>query len=365
MTSVISQLFINAAIIIAFMSFGNQFIKEKGVNPSSPVYRKISVGIGSGVLGCLLMLYSINYISKVFIDLRYIPVIIMAFYASPLSAIITAVVIGVFRIIYFGLSQSSVIGFIAVCFVGVGCGLISKLNIRIWLKWVLAVLYTDFILSIAFIILLMNSPILRSAILSFSISTALASLLMYYFSEYTEMTNYLYRKMKEESKKDFLTGLYNMRQFVNLSSNVLKNAKETNKNISLLYIDVDYFKRVNDTYGHIEGDNVLKELGVIFSKTSRSFDIVSRNGGEEFSILLLDCSLEKSYDIAERIRKSIAQHDFVLSSGKIIKITVSIGISSFPFTTDNVENLIQQADIALYNAKQSGRNTIVVANKKM
>ena len=161
-----------------------------------------------------------------------------------------------------------------------------------------------------------------------------------------------------ESSKDFLTGLNNVRKFDSLFNNAIENAKEKKENLSLLMIDIDFFKRVNDTYGHAEGDVVLQELGKILSKNSRSFDVVSRNGGEEFTVLLLGCPKDNAIQIAERIRATVENHSFVLTTGLEISITVSIGVSSYPELTEEVEKLVEKSDIALYAAKRTGRNKV-------
>jgi diguanylate cyclase len=132
----------------------------------------------------------------------------------------------------------------------------------------------------------------------------------------------------------------------------------------VLLIDIDNFKRVNDFYGHLEGDTILKEFSKILAEASRTKDLVSRNGGDEFTVLLPDCPLGKAIEVAERIRKNVAIHQFKLSSGKKIQITVSVGITSFSDPTDNIENLLEQADIALYHAKRAGKNRVMVANQE-
>ncbi|HEY9161074.1 MAG TPA: GGDEF domain-containing protein [Methylomusa anaerophila] len=164
--------------------------------------------------------------------------------------------------------------------------------------------------------------------------------------------------MKDDAKKDFLTGLNNVRQFDTLLNKAINEANERNENLSFLFIDVDFFKKVNDTYGHTEGDLVLKQLGDIIKNTCRSFDIVSRNGGEEFSAILLDCPLDRAVKVAERVRNNIEHHGFILSTGQEIKMTVSIGVSSYPEDTLDADKLVEYSDIALYNAKREGRNNV-------
>ena len=130
------------------------------------------------------------------------------------------------------------------------------------------------------------------------------------------------------------------------------------ENLSLLYIDIDYFKKINDTYGHSSGDIVLKNLAIILRDTCRIFDIISRNGGEEFSVMLLDCTASHAFEIAERIRKNVETNKFHISYKDDICVTISIGVTTYPDITDNIDNLIENADTALYEAKRTGRNKI-------
>ncbi len=362
MSTIISSLFINSTILISFMSIGNLFMREKGVNPSSSPVRKILTGLVAGISGCLLMLYSIRVSPEAIIDFRYIPIIIMVFYASWESAMVSATVMGIFRIVYFGINKSSVVAiFILIVMI---CVLltINRLKCKIWLKWIMAVLSLYIIFATGLVFFISGPRVIAEIIVPFYIGTAVVSFIMYVLSEHMDKSNSIYRKMKEDLKTDFLTGLNNVRQFDAHLNTALSITKARDQKLSMLFIDIDFFKRVNDTYGHQEGDLVLKELGNILTKECRSNDIISRNGGEEFSVILLDCPLKEAVEVAERIRKSVEQRDFVLSFGQKINITVSIGITTFPDITSDPEKLLEQADIALYNAKRSGRNRVVVSD---
>lgn len=140
----------------------------------------------------------------------------------------------------------------------------------------------------------------------------------------------MYKQFEEYSTKDYLTGLNNFRQF-DLSLNELsKKAMQFHGTLSLIAIDIDYFKRINDTYGHPAGDEVLKQLSEILSKNCRFIDVVSRNGGEEFSILLPECTLQESVSIAERVRLAAKQNPFQLPDGSSIHLTISLGVATYP-----------------------------------
>ncbi|URS74460.1 GGDEF domain-containing protein [Clostridium autoethanogenum DSM 10061] len=104
---------------------------------------------------------------------------------------------------------------------------------------------------------------------------------------------------------------------------------------------------------------MLKQIALILKTVCRSFDIISRNGGEEFSILLIDCPNRQAIEIGEQIRKAIEKHEFILSTGKKISISVSIGVTTYPDIVNNVKQIIESADIALYEAKHTGRNKVI------
>jgi diguanylate cyclase len=193
---------------------------------------------------------------------------------------------------------------------------------------------------------------------TYCVSYCFVSAITYLYVDYSLSANKHFRRLQNESSKDFLTGLNNVRQFDSVFNDAIKYAREKHENLSLLIVDIDFFKKVNDTYGHMEGDNVLKDLGKILAQSCRSKDEVSRNGGEEFTLLLYDCPNSKAVQIAQKIRTQVEAHPFVLSNGLQISITVSIGVSSYPETTNEIEKLIEKADSALYNAKRTGRNKV-------
>jgi diguanylate cyclase len=170
----------------------------------------------------------------------------------------------------------------------------------------------------------------------------------------------LFNKYKYESTIDGLTRLNNYRKFDDIFNNLIRISETKNEQLSLLYIDIDFFKKINDKYGHPEGDKVLVQLATILKECTRSFDIVSRNGGEEFTVLLLDCSFVKVNEIAENMRARVENHSFQLTIHNV-HVTVSIGISSFQDTTKDANQLIDDADKALYEAKKTGRNKVCSA----
>jgi two-component system cell cycle response regulator len=157
---------------------------------------------------------------------------------------------------------------------------------------------------------------------------------------------------------DGLTGIYNRKYLMDYLSNEFKRCKNLSVPLSFILFDLDHFKNVNDTYGHLAGDYVLKETSKIISSTVlRSNDIFGRYGGEEFSVILGETPILRSTEIAERIRHAVANHNFEYD-GKKLPITISIGVSSITDSTQSYEELIAETDKLLYKAKSNGRNKV-------
>lgn len=159
---------------------------------------------------------------------------------------------------------------------------------------------------------------------------------------------------------DGLTGLQNHRTFHHNLQEELQRAGRYQHDLVMLMLDIDHFKRVNDTYGHLAGDAVLKALAHRVLAETRNVDSVYRYGGEEIAILMPETHTAEAADIAQRIRRTIENHNFVLNEQQTINLTVSIGVASFPQQASSGDELVNAADQALYSAKQAGRNQVRV-----
>ncbi|MBU3111476.1 diguanylate cyclase [Clostridium lacusfryxellense] len=352
------DLFINMLIEISFISIVSQLIKKYEIGSSSSTKIKVITGIITGILGITIMLFGVQVDDNTILDFRNVVLALAAIHGGTIAVIICGLVIALFRVAYFGISSASLLGFSLVIIIIIGCAVIANFKIKTSQKWIYSTVYNLFFSSIIFTILLKDKLNIMNFLLIYWSTTCLVTWVIAHYSDYCLTANSLLRRLQVESTKDFLTGLNNVRNFDNLYNYAIKNAIEKKEKLSLLMIDIDFFKRVNDTYGHAEGDIVLSELGKILTKNSRSFDIVSRNGGEEFTVLLLDCANEHAIQIAERIRCGVETHPFILSTGTQIDITVSIGVASYPEITNEIEKLLEISDIGLYAAKHSGRNKV-------
>lgn len=168
--------------------------------------------------------------------------------------------------------------------------------------------------------------------------------------------------LEREANTDQLTGLFNRRHLDRCLDDEVARAKRYNVALSLLMLDVDHFKHINDQHGHLIGDRVLRELAKVAAKELRETDIFVRYGGEEFLILVPHTPAHQAAELAERLRKRIARHDFTQPrgpGGSQISVTVSIGVASVNQEIDTAESLILAGDRNLYRAKQEGRNRVV------
>ena len=165
--------------------------------------------------------------------------------------------------------------------------------------------------------------------------------------------------LKQQSYIDQLTGLYNRRFLEEIADKLSAQIKRRGTTLGILMVDIDYFKKVNDQYGHDLGDRVLKEIAQTIRNTVREADYVIRFGGEEIMVLLVDVKEGKAKEVAEKIRRAI-ENKVIEFSGGVIKKTVSIGVSEFPKDCDGkLWQCIKFADVALYRAKEEGRNRVV------
>lgn len=166
-------------------------------------------------------------------------------------------------------------------------------------------------------------------------------------------------KLQKMSRIDGLTGLFNRRFWEECCKLEFKRVKRTQGPSSLLMLDIDHFKPVNDTYGHPAGDEVIKSLADIIKSSVRETDIAGRYGGEEFSIVLPDTDAQSALQVAERIRQTTAET--IVKYEKLeLKVTVSLGIAELDDKLDDHMDWVSQADQALYEAKETGRNKVVI-----
>jgi diguanylate cyclase len=352
----VEDLFIHLCIVVAFIFVGGMFFKN---NPYIlTVKMKIFLGMIAGVLGSLLLYFSIRLDENTIMDMRHIALIISSIFGGLISTIVTAIFIATTRIILFGISPSSMIAFTGTLSVGLVLGILFKLKISLVYKWILMLLTSTSVYSFVLYLLMGDSKDFFPALGYYWILSLVSGYVAYYFSNYISISNQRNYDYKQQATVDFLTGLNNQRMFATLTKELLSNANLKKQHLSLMLFDIDYFKKINDLYGHPNGDNVLRDLGFIIKQVTRQKDLLFRTGGEEFAIIMLDTDINQATDLAENLRSAVDDHQFTLLDGTFIECTVSIGLSTnFNYALAQ-EKLIKDADEALYRAKREGRNKV-------
>lgn len=175
----------------------------------------------------------------------------------------------------------------------------------------------------------------------------------------TQEIERLNEQLRQLAITDSLTGLYNHRRFQEALDHEVERSRRFGRSLSLLFMDIDHFKAVNDTFGHQVGDRALAQVAQVIRGNLRGIDTVARYGGEEFVVILPEAGASEALIVAERLRHRVAQHPFLLSpSGECSLITVSIGVTTYSSRILEANRLVAEADQAMYAAKAAGRNRV-------
>jgi len=171
----------------------------------------------------------------------------------------------------------------------------------------------------------------------------------------------LLKRAEALSVTDDLTHLYNSRYLNQVLRRETKRASRSGRPLSLLFIDLDGFKGINDAHGHLFGSRALVEAAAVIRGSARETDVVSRFGGDEFAIVLPDTGSEGAFAVGERVRERIAGHSFLAQDGLNLHLTASVGVATLPDVAASAEELVQAADKAMYAVKETGKNGIQAA----
>lgn len=347
----------NFTFLISVVSLLQFALKDSDIQLEWTLFRKILLGILIAGVGAFLMITAIKMESGILFDLRYVAFMVSAIYGGPLVSFIAGTLMFIFRRFVIDYTNSSDIIILTNTILFIWFNIIASL------KWTR---FNTFLANSAGMITLtvVGSILLRFWSLEYAqflffylLSNLSAAFVIIYFIDYNYEALVQYKHMKVKYEYDYLTSLYNAQSFETKLKDKLEKAKVLEQNLALLMLDLDLFKKVNDTYGHDIGDIVLKEFSQIVTESVRPTDVVARKGGEEFVVILGNCDAETSLRIAERIRVAIEKFVFARST-KPQKITVSIGQAMFPSDASNAKDLVKQSDLALYLAKANGRNRI-------
>lgn len=347
----------NFTILTTFLFFGNmvrsKYLNENSLNRDS---NSLILGTVLGLFGVVLMYFSVPINETVYVDFRQLPILISVYLGGGTAGIVTTVIISVYRLFFVGgLNLSSELAAMN-AFVTFAIAIMflrgRKLSFKRW-NWSLA--FTMISTNIFFLITLEENNKWFSITL-FSIVYVLGGVFTYFMLLYLKRSDDLLRLMSEAANRDFLTGLFNLRAFEAFMGQKSILSLQSKAPFTLLMVDIDHFKCVNDTYGHPAGDLVLVELAEVLRDSFRPNDHIARKGGEEFVVVVDRCNREQIVMIAERLRRNVENHVFRLSDGTDLHITLSVGCATYPDVM--LDQLIERADQALYQAKESGRNRV-------
>ena len=359
----IKEYLVNFSVLITIIYLSGFLYKHFLVN-SSKNFIEFSLIVMAIISGWCSMFFGIHLNDSVIFDLRFIPIIIAAMYTrNPFYILIVGLGIGFARM-SFGISEAAIAGFITLIILSI-VGMIVYWTAKKWhvyTKMIVIVLVMNSVntLSIGFLGVIPLDEYL-SVILpsSLPINIVLSFFLLWMVKDLSD--EYVYKtNLLNSARKDPLTQLYNRRAFKHYYD-LYTSKKRGALPLSLAFIDIDHFKKVNDQYGHIVGDVVLQKVSQIISNNLRNVDIISRYGGEEFVVILPFCDKEDVQRVIERIRYTTETHPIVVDDLNI-SITLSAGVATSPDI--HVKQLLERADEALYAAKENGRNQVAVANNE-
>lgn len=354
----VSDLFINGCILVTIIFITVEFLENEKIKNLSLITKDLISGISFSISSIFLMKYSIYVTPTAFLDFRSISQSSSAFYGGSISAIITGLISALFRIFHFGINQNSIITFIFMILSSLTSSFITNSCLSKKLKWIIMVSFTSFLQIVLFVFVLNDKSDLLKVIFIFVLSTVLVSLIVYYVFKHLSISHAQVDLLKQQASIDFLTGVNNARNFNFLYNETIKKLKRDDKKFSVLMLDIDFFKNINDTYGHLAGDKVLREIGYILNMFCKEFGIVGRVGGEEFCVLMKNINIEDALEFAENLRRYIEKTLFIISTKNHIHITVSIGVATYKENNINLSDVRKVADQKLYICKETGRNKV-------
>lgn len=351
----LKDLIANAALLMTSLYLAGEIIRNKRLNRIYKRYKRLLSGLIAGLLGCLLMVYSVSVPSNVIIDLRQFALIVIAIQGGIFPTLCAGLMMSAFRILYFGFHDTSYHAAIMILVISMLCGLIARLKLSENKKWFFMNISSLAVFNIFIITTLRDSRLILNTVIYYTLISIVTAFLVAYLAKHITLSNSLYLKYKSEAMKDFLTGLDNVRRFELKLNHAINHSRVSGKALHILMLDIDYFKRINDTYGHSIGDEVLRELAELFGKLCKNNFSISRVGGEEFCAIIQDLPVSSVREFAERIRKAVEKSRF---TSRQLRITISIGIASFPETVKVIDQIMEEADKALYKSKSYGRNRV-------
>lgn len=357
------NLLINFSLLTTFIFFGDMILALlKGKRAFSKLQLHALYGIGFGLFGIVQLYFAFPLGDGTIIDFRQVSILASSYLGGPVTGMISTSLIALFRLFFLGqINEATLLGVVNIVITFLVGVFAFSLKIPAFYRW-LAAACGMVILSTCILLPLVGWTNIGT-ILLFDMICFMACLFNYLLINHLEKSHDALEMFKEAAERDFLTGLHNPRSFNLIFKKTAEISALQNEPFSLLLIDIDHFKVVNDTYGHAAGDVVLSKLADILQSGIRIRDYCARKGGEEFAVLLLRCTADKGMTVAEKLRSSVQDSIFVLPDQSQLRITISVGVSSFPESAP--AEMLEKADEALYEAKGKGRNQVCYAEARL
>lgn len=363
--TIYDKLLLNALFILIYQFIARYIARDNSKIAGKKYLKHFIFSISGCILSLLLLFYTFEVAgTSTLIDLRYFALASVYSWGGIVPMLATGVFQMLYRVEKYGMTVESLP---IVLQIGMQLGLIvlliyliDKLIKNELKKWAIMQFSILILVLGLYISTYEQTDIHVQYLIAYSFATIVIAVLQFYLMNSLKQSNQLYERYKMNSKYDFLTGLINRREFDHCVREYNEKAVSENHNLFYLMLDIDHFKKVNDTFGHNNGDVVLKEYSRILMEVFTVSIPIGRVGGEEFCVLLNRCELETALEKANCFKDRIEKHPFVLENGEIIGITTSIGIAGYPQSSTDIEQIKELADSALYDAKHTGRNKVCI-----
>ena len=357
----ILAIFQNFCILITGVVFVMHYLREKNLHEIRSAWFRFFMGVIAGGIAMVLLgsSFQVDPVRRIVLDFRYVPVLVISIYGGWISTLVSTLIIATYRWVINDISAVSTAMALATVWIGLSYSVIFSLRKPLLLRVSLAMLVHTIIMYFASYAIFDASSLRFSTLTIHLCITFVASYVVWKYVEFALGEIRVYQRFRSEATTDYLTSLSNRRKFSHELNAAIHRCQRKGETISLLYLDIDRFKAINDEFGHAIGDDVLRKFAGVLLKTCRIYDGIYRIGGEEFAVILQDCPVENARIVAERIRRNILDFEYSLTGEA--SVTTSIGVAGY---VDGIgaEEMMGKADDALYQAKNAGRNCVYVAS---
>lgn len=359
----INGILVNLSFLVSFLCIGILVFHKYRIARRTKQRQHFSsflLGIFDGCMGIVLMIFAARTGNGTAVDFHCVAILLAAVWGGVLPLVLCAALQILYMVLSSGFGMATVCGAGTILFTAAASGLVVHTKLTQGKKWALCTALFIPIASIEYLPLL-SSGGFWNTLTAFSAALLPVSALSYDIVRTAFNNDALIRRLRRESARDYLTGLNNVRKFDKMYNIAVRSALNRRQSLSLLMCDIDFFKKVNDRYGHRNGDAILVQLsGILQRNFPRS--VISRNGGEEFTVLLRNRTEPQALAEAERLRADVEHSGFALLDGSEIRITISVGVASCLHPGEEADRLLERADTALYMAKRGGRNKVAAAH---